>query len=844
MKSLLEKVPDSNDSLCRRVRRIVLASDDECEDIEPTQSKSPSTALQPKENDEEAEFTEGDSDSGQACVGDDIRNCMHVYTASPPLIGGRERKKLPKGAPLPDSGDEKWLVDRRKRKSAVAAQQKFKELFKNSGDTSEDEGRNAEQHQPTEFPSPRRKASSKAKPRDFTVLTTAETGDSKRSSRSSGRRRIIAEDEDEDEAESNGEEEWQEEEDLEDEEEEEKKKKEKTKEEQPRRVSRRQKQSVRSEAALQELKKRRGQSSLQHVELSSGDEGGVEGDDDDEGDIEEDDEEDAAPPTPPIRKRRQPSESFFRNSRRQSYDREDEPDAEAESDLDDFIVHSSEEERQADSARQQRRAEKQQRKQQREDRRKKKKKSKREAEPAEANGKKADRLLPASKKSKPSRRIVVDSEEEFDGDAKEEEEAGKGRADDDDDDDEEDEDEGEDGEESDEESEGSEDEDENLLYLKVNAMHEEEADYSAVSALTGRRSFTQPEALRLYILLLGFCLVDETYLESVRKYPNREPHSSYLGASRQIENLICTSRESLLGSSAWKAEFLAQLSSRPFYTVSGVCSGPWMSGGRCMACGRSSQRPDHKVYLFGSSYESKRCWESDRWDTLLPEALYLDLVTIPEEKPKVEKGVAKQSVTKKRPRRVIVLSDDDEDLNADEEDVSEDHMGEDEATPWWKKRWPQRLVSEEESTWELAAHCRSRTQLYHTLLHYKFRLMLKIRERIERECMDIVRQKANSSSGCKKDLHDLIMRLGDDRKFLQIEVTRFEILLRNATVKWGSSKEELAAADNDLWADQEFVHLSQSRSSSKGSSLPSASSNSITNWLLKSDGNRPKKHKP
>ena len=31
-----------------------------------------------------------------------------------------------------------------------------------------------------------------------------------------------------------------------------------------------------------------------------------------------------------------------------------------------------------------------------------------------------------------------------------------------------------------------------------------------------------------------FCLVDETYLETVRKYPNREPHSSYLGASRQV----------------------------------------------------------------------------------------------------------------------------------------------------------------------------------------------------------------------------------------------------------------------------------------------------------------------
>lgn len=38
-------------------------------------------------------------------------------------------------------------------------------------------------------------------------------------------------------------------------------------------------------------------------------------------------------------------------------------------------------------------------------------------------------------------------------------------------------------------------------------------------------------------------------------------------ALRKIEGLICTSRESLLGSSAWKGEFYEQLKSRPFYTV-------------------------------------------------------------------------------------------------------------------------------------------------------------------------------------------------------------------------------------------------------------------------------------
>lgn len=41
---------------------------------------------------------------------------------------------------------------------------------------------------------------------------------------------------------------------------------------------------------------------------------------------------------------------------------------------------------------------------------------------------------------------------------------------------------------------------------------------------------------------------------------------NYLSATRQIENLICTNRESLIGSGAWNKEFYAELQSRPFYS--------------------------------------------------------------------------------------------------------------------------------------------------------------------------------------------------------------------------------------------------------------------------------------
>lgn len=50
--------------------------------------------------------------------------------------------------------------------------------------------------------------------------------------------------------------------------------------------------------------------------------------------------------------------------------------------------------------------------------------------------------------------------------------------------------------------------------------------------------------------------------------------ANYLSASRQIENLICTARESLLGSGAWNKEFYAELQARPFYqSVSTVMCG-------------------------------------------------------------------------------------------------------------------------------------------------------------------------------------------------------------------------------------------------------------------------------
>lgn len=80
-------------------------------------------------------------------------------------------------------------------------------------------------------------------------------------------------------------------------------------------------------------------------------------------------------------------------------------------------------------------------------------------------------------------------------------------------------------------------------------------------------------------------------------------YSSYLSASRQVENLISTNRESLLGSGAWHGDFYMELQSRPFYSSARVmlCSSSSSSSSlslscmKCAACNRSSHQPDMQV---------------------------------------------------------------------------------------------------------------------------------------------------------------------------------------------------------------------------------------------------------
>ena len=64
----------------------------------------------------------------------------------------------------------------------------------------------------------------------------------------------------------------------------------------------------------------------------------------------------------------------------------------------------------------------------------------------------------------------------------------------------------------------------------------------------------------------------------------------------QVENVMCTTRESLLGSGAWRGDFAGELKARPFYAVTDLPG--YQSGARCQACGRQAHnRPNQLVRL-------------------------------------------------------------------------------------------------------------------------------------------------------------------------------------------------------------------------------------------------------
>mmetsp|Transcript_15052 Transcript_15052/g.15797 ORF Transcript_15052/g.15797 Transcript_15052/m.15797 type:complete len:165 (+) Transcript_15052:337-831(+) len=122
---------------------------------------------------------------------------------------------------------------------------------------------------------------------------------------------------------------------------------------------------------------------------------------------------------------------------------------------------------------------------------------------------------------------------------------------------------------------------------------------------------------------------------------------------------------------------------------------------------------------------------------------------------------------------------------------------------WWKKSWPIELTREKESRWSVTSHCMRRTQLYHTLLHYKLRLLLKVKTKLER----------NGYSA---------KAVIQDTDFISCETERFQRLITSAGQKYGGEEQSKFTLWSDDEKDETTVAAEKSmKKSSSSSSNPS-----------------------
>ncbi len=115
------------------------------------------------------------------------------------------------------------------------------------------------------------------------------------------------------------------------------------------------------------------------------------------------------------------------------------------------------------------------------------------------------------------------------------------------------------------------------------------------------------------------------------------------------------------------------------------------------------------MFLFGQRYDAPRLWSAVRWDRELHQSMYYH---------------ARNDDA--------FVSDSDEDSDVADQRVG-GWEGKEMATKrwsWWSRNVPMALQGGRDTVLPLGTTCKTRSTLYHHLLHYKFRLLLKVREKV------------------------------------------------------------------------------------------------------------------
>ena len=334
------------------------------------------------------------------------------------------------------------------------------------------------------------------------------------------------------------------------------------------------------------------------------------------------------------------------------------------------------------------------------------------------------------------------------------------------------------------EEEESSSEEEGMMHMRVHAAFAaEQAD--ELPLFMQRKAMSTKEAFELYLEMLARSVADKGFREGMRKNPMSVRYGRYSNAKKKLEDLICTKRESLLGSMQWKLLWVQELRGRPkfeFFDILGK------RPDRCQVCGRRRHPCAFEVKLSGPRYDSMALWESRRWEGALP--CRLEIFGTPEGD---EKG---------------------REEGEEEEEEEEEEEGEDPDKP------VEGMVG---GWWHAGSTCKYKSLCYSSMIHYKFNLLRRVARRLkgfavtgarsrrgERE-REVLRSPVAARKDKKTGLYAVVVpveELMKEEGWVEAEFERFEKLLslvENLMMDGGPATSTMTTARQlaRLWDDDE-----------------------------------------
>ena len=287
--------------------------------------------------------------------------------------------------------------------------------------------------------------------------------------------------------------------------------------------------------------------------------------------------------------------------------------------------------------------------------------------------------------------------------------------------------------------------------MQLNQQASLQVEDLLVEVMMANRSLSEDEAFRIWLEDLALQAEAHLHASTVHVSTLRQQKAASL-----IERPLCTRRESTLGSSAWRPDFRDELKHRPLYRSFELHQLAVPDDVRhCGACGRSSHSITHRIEFSGPRYSADRTWQSSRdlkhtdWEACLGGRMTMD----------------------------------HGDKGSDDEDI-------------------------EPKIFYVGGHCRARTELYHSLLHFKFlvydeilgllsgdhNVAVRMQLKANGQVLDRFLSKKKRGKGAgESDAHRPMSaeELMSNGAFVERQYERCRNLTEESEEKWGGHKGEM-----------------------------------------------------